>query len=112
MRFLGTAIMLLPGQGEALACGTFASRVSERVVHGEAAGLFATIIYLTQQDADFSLTSTNNFSKFAGPLRSRFAVPFDHNHIALPRPILLPQTSFRRITQTATHHCKVVFLCE
>jgi hypothetical protein len=111
MRFPGTAIILLPGQEEALACGTFASRVSERVVHGEAARLFATIIYLTQQ-ADFPLTSTHNLSKLLGPLRSRFAISFHHNHIASPRRTLLPQIPFRRTRLTSTHHCKVVFLCE
>jgi hypothetical protein len=43
MQFPGAAAMLLPGHGGALACGTFASRVSERVVHGEAVRLFAAI---------------------------------------------------------------------
>ena len=93
------------GQDGALACGTFASRVSERVVHGEAARLFATIIYLTQQ-ADFRLTSTHNLSTLLGTPRSRFAISFHHNHIASPCRTLLPHIVQKN--NTATHHCKVV----
>jgi hypothetical protein len=84
MRYPGTAIILLPGHEEGLACGTFASRVSERVAHGEAARLFATIICLTQQ-ADFPLTShttsQNCLVHFALVLRYFFTI------VTSPRPV-------------------------